>query len=99
MANSTVRDDLMPPCFARNVATLTAAVLHLDTTNGGVAPPGVNHLPCMIMSDTAAVFTWLDASGATVNTTHAAGVPVRMAPKQITAASVAAVTVFWNPEP
>lgn len=99
MANATVRDDLMAPPFARNVATTTAAVLHLDATNGGVAPPGINHLPCQVISSTAAVLTWIDASGTTINTTLAVGVPVRMAPKEITVASIAAVTVFWNPEP
>jgi hypothetical protein len=99
MANATVRDDLHPPCYAKNFATATAAVLHLDVTSGGAAPPGINHLPCGVIADASAVFTWKDATGTTINTTLAAGIFTRIAPKEITSASVAIVTIFWNPEP
>jgi hypothetical protein len=99
MANATVRDDLMAPCFARNVAATTAAILHLDVLGGGIAPPGVNHLPCGVIADTAAALVWVDASGTTITTTLAAGIFTRIAPKEITVASAPAITVFWNPEP
>jgi hypothetical protein len=101
MANATVRDDLMAPTHARNLAATTAAVLHLDATNGGIAPPGVNHLPCQVVSNAAAavVFTFLDATATTVTVQLMPGIPVRMAPKEVPVGNAAAVTIFWNPEP
>lgn len=99
MATVSIRSDLHAPQVAKNFATLTAAVLHLDAVNGGAAPPGINHLPCGVIADASAVFTWKDSNGTTINTTLPAGVFVRIAPSEITVASVAAVTIFWNVSP
>lgn len=96
MALTSPRTALGPPCLARNVATSTPAVLHLDTEHGGVAPIGVNHLPSGVMSDAGGALQWVDASGATVNTTLAAGVFVPIAPAELTTDSVGAITVFWH---
>lgn len=99
MATTPIRRDLHAPPVAKNFATLTAGVLHLDAVNGGAAPPGINHLPCGVIADASAVFTWKDAFGTTINTTLAAGVFTPIAPAEITVASVAIVTIFWNVSP
>lgn len=103
MANATVRDDHAPPCFFRNVAATTAAILHLDTSNGGVAPPGVNHLPAGIMvqgtGGTLQPVVILDASGTAVTIELLPGIFYRIAPKEIDATNAEAITVFWHPEP
>jgi len=91
----------MSPTHARNLAASTAAVLHLDVANGGIAPPGINHLPCQIVLNAAAtaVLTFIDSTGTTVTLQLSPGVPVRMAPKEIPVGNLAALTIFWNPEP
>lgn len=99
MAKCTVRADLHGPVYARNVAGSTAAILHQDSNNGGVAPPGVNVLPCGVISATAGNFIWQDVSGTTITTALAAGIYTPICPTSIDSTSVVAVTVFWQPEP
>jgi hypothetical protein len=103
MANATVRDRVTPPTHARQTTTVTAAILHLDVANGGIAPPGVNHLPCGLIvegpSAAPIAVSWVDATGTTLVTSITPGIFTRMAPKEITAATVPVLTVFWNPEP
>jgi hypothetical protein len=88
------------PVLARNVAANTAATLHLDTAGGGVAPTGVNHLPCGVMIDGADstvtdALEWTDASGTNVTSTLAPGVYTPMAPAALRTGGPA-VTVFWR---
>lgn len=103
MANATVRDDLMSPCYARAFAGGVAAILHLDDANGGDAPVGINHLPAAIFVSAAATddLVFVDASGTTVTYTFAADFAgyMRIAPKELTADNDAEVLVLWNPEP
>lgn len=79
------------PCLARNVAATTAAVLH-----DAAAPIGAKQLPVGVISDTAGVFDWIDASGTNVTTTLAAGIFTPISPAEIRATSAVAVTVFWE---
>lgn len=87
------------PAFGRNVAATTAATLHLDVASGGVAPPGVNHLPCGVMFNAAGNFNWVDASGTditTVVTAESVGILCPIAPAALQSDNAVAVTVFWR---
>lgn len=99
MALVPIRSDMYAPTRGKNFATLTAAVLHTEVALGGAAPANINHLPCGVIADTAAAFTWKDVAGNTITTNLAAGVFTPISPAEITGASVAAVTIFWMPEP
>lgn len=96
MALVSPRSILGEPAFARQVAGSTAAVLHQDTAHGGVAPPGINHLPSGVMAQSAANFVWQDASGTTLTTPLLANVFYPIAPASIDATSAPIVTVFWH---
>lgn len=107
MANTPVRDDIVPPTFARTFTTFGAdRTLHADSTNGGSAPAGINHLPCalFVIAQADDVLEFYDSSG-TVNTitftTPSTFVgTMRCAPTVLgDATTCVSVTVFWHPEP
>jgi hypothetical protein len=104
MAKSTVRDDLMSPSFFKTFANPTGdQVLHLDATNGGAAPAGINHLPCMIFvrAEAGEILHIEDVVGAVSSHTFIAPFygMIRCAPTILGDETTASVTVFWNPEP
>jgi hypothetical protein len=84
--------------MAVNVATLTAAVLHLPAP-AGVAPANAQVLPCGVIASTAGAFVWTDVNGNTITTQLVVGIYTPIAPSAIQVTSVPAVTVFWQPEP
>lgn len=105
MANTTVRDDLMSPCFfVVHTSFATQIVLDKDATNGGSAPTGINHLPCALFVEAGAgdVLALKDASGTTRSKTFTAAWTgtIRIAPQTIeTTTDVISITALYNPEP
>lgn len=106
MANSPVRDDIVAPTYFRTFTTFAAdRTLHLDTTNGGAAPAGINHLPCslFVVAEAGDILEIYDSTG-TANTITFTGVTftglIRCAPTVLgDATTCVSVTVNWNPEP
>ena len=97
MSTSQPRNDLHPPCIARNIGANVTGKLHESVDVGGLAPPGINHMPCALLS-TAGATTFKDEQGTTTTFTFPTSTFVPVSLAELTGANPA-ITFFWQPEP
>jgi hypothetical protein len=99
MATQQPRNDLHTPCIAKLLGGASVGALHVSSDFGGLAPPGINHMPCMFVTGVSGGFTYKDANGTTITHNINNNSVYLFTVAELTGVAPAGMLFFWQPEP
>ena len=99
MATQQPHNDLHAPSIAKLFGAAQTGQLHVSSDLGGLAPPGINHMPCMFVTGVSGGFTYKDAKGTSVSHNVNNNSIYLFTVAELNGVNPAGMLFFWQPEP